>query len=185
MFNNCIYIGLSGAQCVGKSSIIRKLADEFGCVMTVESVSREVAARSRLSTDDVEFNYEVSRKYVEIFKQLEDVKDEIILFDRTPYDGVAYVWARKFGLDEVIGFKRTADEIMSDRFDVIIILETDGMEYTDDGVRSLYLRDEIQWRLEALYASQRVPVLRIGGTWDERYEAVKKILLFWRDRLCK
>lgn len=183
MYNGCYYVGISGAQCTGKSSIVRKLAEEFDCVTTSESVSRRVAKRSNLDMNDLKFEDEIMREYVNIFKILEDVEDKVVVFDRTPMDVVAYVWAKTEDTDKVIHYRGIADSIMRERFDTIFIMNTDDFEYVDDGLRTRDYRDDLQWRLEALYTTINVTKLIVGGSLDERYKRVKDVVSFYCERL--
>jgi len=183
MYNGCYYIAISGAQCTGKSSIVRKIAEEFDCVTTSESVSRRVAKRSNLKTTDLKFEDEILREYVNIFKILEDVRDKVIIFDRSPMDVVAYVWVKTEDSEKTMYYRGITDSMMSRRFDIVFITNTDDFEYVDDGLRTRDYRDDIQWRLEALYSTINITKLILKGSWDERYKRVKDVVSFYCERL--
>jgi len=183
MYNNCYYVAVSGAQCTGKSSIVRRIGKEFNCVLVSESVSRRVAKRSNLSTVDLKFEDELMREYVNIFRNLRDIRDKVIVFDRSPMDVVAYVWAKTENIEKVNYFRSIATSLMDERFDTVFILDSQDFEYVDDGVRTRDYRDEIQWRLEALYSGINITKLILKGSWDERFRRVKDVIEFYCRRV--
>ena len=167
-------IGISGAQGVGKTTVLNALQTEFPDYTLCDEVTRWVlglgieinekggTAAQLLITSKHEYNLHMYKDFIT---------------DRTILDAYVYsIWLKNQGnlsqdILDFIYFKYTS---IIKQYDAIFYIEPE-FDITDDGVRStsVSFRDEIAGLFKQVIEQDKLKVVKISGTVEERVQQIK------------
>ena len=183
-------VGFTGAQCTGKSTLLRRCKDELlnsGPWEFVDEVTRKVARGGHnINTQGNDMTQlHILKEHLENHTMSGDV-----ILDRCIVDGFVYTnWLHDKGLVEkwIDTYACNLLSFLGERLDIIFYTCPDDIPMEDDGVRSTdnEFRDNIidiynvllgaSWSLPGR-DTWRHKVIRLSGTVDERMETIKNTL---------
>lgn len=183
-------VGFTGAQCTGKSTLLRRCKDDLlnsGPWEFVDEVTRKVAR----SGHDINMLGD-NMTQLHILKEHLDnhIMSGDVILDRCIVDGFVYThWLFTRGVVDkwIDSYACNLLSYLGERLDVIFYTCPDDIPIEDDGVRStdLQFRDGIIDTYNSLLAESwhlpgrdtwRHKVVRLSGSVDERVDKIKTTL---------
>jgi len=167
-------IGLSGAQSVGKTTLLSALRSEnifkeFTVCNEVTRRVKEYGFRINENGDDITQRLIMQEHIVNIF-----INDKMIT-DRTALDGVVYTrYLHNKGRvsNNIMSFAENVFNKLNSKYDLLFYIEPE-FEIEDDGVRStdMEFRDEIV-KIFHSYLNQGISFVLLSGSVRERVQQV-------------
>lgn len=194
-------IAISGAQCMGKSTLIKDFLSEWTSYKTPEKTYRDALTEKNLPHSSK--TTKESQKTVLDFmvKQLEETrKGDKIVFDRCPLDNLVYsMWAYHHNASDIdFDFIKKCIPVVRDalkRIDIIFYIPITRVcktpDIIDDGMRDTdpIMRNEIDnlFKVFAMenrdnpksnyfHSDDRPPIIEVFGERNERIQMMKLYL---------
>lgn len=172
-------IGITGAQSVGKTTLLNALRSEK--FFKEYSVCDEVTRRVRSYGIPInEGGTNITQRLIMNEHIVNVFMHEKMLTDRTAIDGLVYTLylhkRDKIDAKTIIYVDSVFKKLIS-RYDFIFYIEPE-FEIVDDGERSISkeFRDEIVELFESVITRNKIPVVRIKGSVRDRVQSVVDIL---------
>ena len=168
-------IGISGAQSVGKTTVLNALKSEFPEYAICDEVTRWVKS---LGIDINEAGGTAAQLLIMSKHEQNIFHHEDFITDRTALDGYVYsIWSKEQGnlSQATLDYIYSKYMEMIHFYDVIFYIEPE-FDIVDDGVRStdVRFRDEIASLFKTVINHSQLKVIKISGTVEERVQQVKE-----------
>jgi nicotinamide riboside kinase len=175
-------ISFTGAQCTGKTTLLKHLAELNPNIKFVPEVTRLVKRLYDLPINEAGNIMTQMMIMAEHIKNAYAVeyKDTNIILDRCSVDGLVYThWLCDQGLDmSAYSFARIAYENTVHKYDVIFYTSPEDVVLEDDGERSINtkFREEIIDLFDKHFRYPQDNLVVLKGTVEERLQIIKKTL---------
>jgi len=174
-----VKIGITGAQSVGKTTLLNALRSEpkFKNYMICDEVTREIR---EMGFDINEAGSDVTQLLIMQKHIVNIFMNENMLTDRTSLDGLVYTTylslKHNVSQDTVKKARRIYDKTI-DEYDHVFYIRPE-FNIVEDGIRStdLQFRDDIVEIFEGLLSEINRPVHVLTGSVRERVEQVMKVV---------
>ena len=176
-----LLISFSGAQCTGKTTLLKHLKEYNAHINFVPEVTRlikrEYCVAINEAGDEMTQALIITEHYKNIHKHKQ--QDRSTILDRCILDGLVYTWWLEEHMqlsDWCYDYAAWVYRYM-DKYDVIFYTDPVDVEIEDDGERSVdeVFRNEIIDEFE-IHIKSHNNIVRLTGTVEERLQTIQKTL---------
>lgn len=173
-------VGFTGAQCTGKTTLLKRCKDELMDWSFVDEVTRKVQRMGHAINEQGDDLTQLFILNEHLINHTRDTSDNSLMLDRCILDGYIYTkWLGHSG--HVSGwlteYACNLLALLADRLDVIFYTQPEDVPLVNDNVRSVNakFRQDIVEMYEDLFACDyhwMDRVVRLTGSVDDRMETI-------------
>lgn len=181
-----MFIALSGAQCVGKTSLLNRLKemdeDKGWCFDYKKEVVRKIVKEFKISVNDDGDNMTQFLIMYSHYKIASESEYRYIVTDRCALDCHAYsTYLYRHGKISKFAYDESSDMLknLKDKYNVIFYIAPE-FDIVDDGFRSLDLKFQTDIHnifLEIIKEYDLTNIVYIKGSVEERIDTISKWII--------